>query len=596
MQALNKMMRSFTIRTRMLGAIAMVVTLLALVGGSGLAGMFRIQSLSNSFVENTFTQSNHLIALQDHYGDMRRFEKDLVVNYDNKQETERFKKEWLEALRLMKAELKSAQDGGLNAEGAGYVATAIKRVDAYEAAFNAVIRQIESGSGIESVAALHKTTAAAQEEAHGAETALEELQRIVLAAAQAEQNSMEKSASNTLMAFGAALAVALVLVVPLTLMNSRSIVHPIIEARDVARAIATGDLTHVVHADGKDEAADLLVSLRTMQDALRKLVGQVRESSESIQVASAEVASGNQDLSHRTEEAATSLQHTATSVVQLNGNVHQNAEAASQANQLASSASEVATRGGAVVSQVVATMDEINTSSKKIADIIGVIDGIAFQTNILALNAAVEAARAGEQGRGFAVVAGEVRSLAQRSAEAAREIKTLIGTSVDKVEAGSKLVQDAGSTMEEIVASVRRVTDIIGEISAATAEQSNGIGQVNTAVKQLDEMTQQNAALVEESAAAAESLKEQAIKLNSVVSTFRLTESAGAVPHRPAAAPAPAAAPKAIAQEAIARAARSAAPKPAAPAPAPAIQKAAPAPVAAPAAPSHGNDSDWETF
>src|SRR5207249_10337976 len=240
-----------------------------------------------------------------------------------------------------------------------------------------------------------------------------------------------------------------------------------------------------------------------------------------ISTASTEIAHGNADLSARTEQTASNLQQTASSMAQLTGTVRQSADAASQANQLASSASAVAQRGGEVVTQVVSTMDEITASSKKIADIIGVIDGIAFQTNILAWKAAVEAARAGEQGRGLAVVAGEVRSLAQRSAEAAKEIKALIGTSVDKVETGSKLVQDAGTTMNEI-ASVQRVSDIIGEITAASSEQSSGIGQVNTAVTQLDQMTQQNAALVEQSAAAAESLKEQARKLSGVVSTFRL--------------------------------------------------------------------------
>ena len=252
------------------------------------------------------------------------------------------------------------------------------------------------------------------------------------------------------------------------------------------------------------------------------MLGEVRSSTDSISNASAEIASGNQDLSARTEQAASNLQQTASSMEQLTGTVKQSADSARQANQLAASAAEVAARGGNVVSRVVATMDDINASSKKIADIIGVIDGIAFQTNILALNAAVEAARAGEQGRGFAVVAGEVRSLAQRSAEAAKEIKALIGASVDKVESGSKLVADAGQTMQEIVGSVQRVTDIIGEITAAASEQSDGIGQVNTSVTQLDKMTQQNAALVEESAAAAESLKDQTVRLSQAVSVFRL--------------------------------------------------------------------------
>ena len=258
-------------------------------------------------------------------------------------------------------------------------------------------------------------------------------------------------------------------------------------------------------------------------------LAQVRHSADSIGTASSEIAAGSQDLSTRTEQTASSLQQTASSMEQLTSTVSSSADAARQANQLASSASTVAQRGGAVVAQVVSTMDDIHASSRRIADIIGTIDGIAFQTNILALNAAVEAARAGEQGRGFAVVASEVRSLAQRSADAAREIKSLIGTSVDRVEAGSRLVKDAGATMDEIVASVQRVSDIIGEITASTSEQSSGIGEVNTAVGQLDHMTQQNAALVEQSAAAAESLKEQAARLTDVVRAFHLSPQSHAV-------------------------------------------------------------------
>ena len=303
---------------------------------------------------------------------------------------------------------------------------------------------------------------------------------------------------------------------------TRSITRPIADAVSAADAVAQGDLSRQVVADGGDEMARLMRSLGTMTSNLRTLVGQVRSSTDSIGTASSEIATGNQDLSTRTEEAASSLQETASSMEQLTGTVRQSADAANQANQLASSAAEVAARGGAVVSQVVSTMDEINASSRKIADIIGVIDGIAFQTNILALNAAVEAARAGEQGRGFAVVATEVRNLAQRSAEAAKEIKALIGVSVDRVENGSRLVSAAGTTMSEIVGSVQRVSNIIAEITAGASEQSDGIGQVNVAVGHLDQMTQQNAALVEQSAAAAQSLREQAARLSQVVGSFRL--------------------------------------------------------------------------
>jgi methyl-accepting chemotaxis protein len=293
-------------------------------------------------------------------------------------------------------------------------------------------------------------------------------------------------------------------------------------ARDIALAIAEGDLTRTIHVKGKDETADLLRALDHMQRALRTLVGEVRDSAQRIHMASREVAAGNADLSGRTEQTASNLEETASAMEELTATVRDSASSAGHASDLANSAAQVAQRGGDAVAQVVTTMDEINHASHKIADIIGVIDGIAFQTNILALNAAVEAARAGEQGRGFAVVASEVRSLAGRSAEAAREIKQLINASVEKVENGSRQVQDAGATMGEIVSSVQRVNDIIQEISTAASEQSKGINQVNSAVVQLDQMTQQNAALVEQSTASAESLKDQAGRLNDVVARFRL--------------------------------------------------------------------------
>ncbi|MDH6591123.1 methyl-accepting chemotaxis protein [Variovorax sp. TBS-050B] len=303
-------------------------------------------------------------------------------------------------------------------------------------------------------------------------------------------------------------------------------------AADVVGRIAAGDLTQSVEARSA-RSGSLLFSIKRMQDQLTQVVTRIKSSSDAIATASGQIAAGNQDLSSRTEEQASSLEETAASMEQLTSTVKQNADNARQANQLALSASEVAVKGGNVVGQVVDTMASINASSKKIVDIIGVIDGIAFQTNILALNAAVEAARAGEQGRGFAVVASEVRSLAQRSGAAAKEIKGLIDDSVGKVDMGSTLVGEAGKTMEEIVGSVRRVTDIIGEITAASQEQSTGIEQVNQAIAQMDQVTQQNAALVEEAAAAAQSMQEQAASLVEAVRMFRLEAGDRAVDLEP---------------------------------------------------------------
>ncbi|MFJ3044577.1 methyl-accepting chemotaxis protein [Herbaspirillum chlorophenolicum] len=332
-------------------------------------------------------------------------------------------------------------------------------------------------------------------------------------------------------------ALAILFAVAVAYRLTRSITRPLNHAVQLARTVADGDLTSHIEATSRDETGQLLQALHTMNGNLQKIVAQARQATDTIHTASGEIATGNLDLSSRTEEQAGSLEETASAMEELTSTVRQNADNARQANQLAASASEVARQGGSVVGEVVQTMNSINASSKKIVDIISVIDGIAFQTNILALNAAVEAARAGEQGRGFAVVASEVRSLAQRSASAAKEIKALIDDSVDKVSNGSRLVEQAGVTMSEVVTSVQRVTDVVVEISAASQEQSAGIEQINHAITQMDQTTQQNAALVEQAAAAAQALQDQAHRLTEVVSVFKIEGMATGIATLPVARP-----------------------------------------------------------
>ncbi|GKS86428.1 MCP four helix bundle domain-containing protein [Acidovorax sp. SUPP1855] len=405
---------------------------------------------------------------------------------------------------------------------------------------------------------------------------------------------------------------------------TRSVTAPLQDAVDAADRVADGNLSVPIVAQSRDETGALLTALQRMQSNLVQTVGTVRGNAESVATASAEIAQGNNDLSQRTEQQASALEETAASMEQLGSTVRQNADNARQANQLAQDASDVAVKGGEVVNQVVDTMKGINDSSRKISDIISVIDGIAFQTNILALNAAVEAARAGEQGRGFAVVASEVRSLAGRSADAAKEIKNLISASVERVEQGTALVDQAGATMQEVVTSIRRVTAIVGEISAASREQSDGVAQVGEAVVQMDQATQQNAALVEQSAAAASGLRVQADQLVQAVAVFKLAPGSGMAAPRPAVMAPPASAPvrptaalpaqaataarptpktapsrlSAPAAKAPAGKAPAAPAAPTAPAPKPRAIAAPPAAAAAatPAAGGKHNSDDWETF
>jgi len=435
-------MRSFTIRTRMHGAIAMVLLMFAALALTGLLGGRQLTALHTEATAQTARELQQLGAVRQALAELRR-------------------------------------DEGLP--------------ERPREALREIEQRLETTAG-----------------------ALDRQARTAVAGFDAEMGRIGWRALILL-------AVVLVLVVPLTLVNSATITTPMRYACTVAQSIAGGELNNDVRAIGRDEAADLLRALDAMQASLRGLVSQVKTSAQSIETASGEVAAGNHDLSQRTERTASSLQRTTHAMDELTQGVRHGADAADQARELAAGAAEVAQRGGDEVSAVVTTMEEINASSRRIGDIVGLIDSIAFQTNILALNAAVEAARAGEQGRGFAVVASEVRMLAQRSAEAAREIKSLITASVERAEAGARLVQQAGTTMQDIVGNVQKVSDMIGEVATGAADQSRRIGQIHGAVSQLDDMTQQNAALVEQSAAAADSLRQQLQLLAGAVAQFRLT-------------------------------------------------------------------------
>jgi methyl-accepting chemotaxis protein len=522
---LDTLMRRFSIRFRMWGAIGIVVFALALIGAIGVSAQLYSNSITSSLVTRDVTSLTEVARLRQAMSSLRQNEKDMIIQYENSVEASKFKDAWTQSFSQIEASAKALEPLLQQETQRTQLAQALAEMKQFRTEFDPMAKLLESMQ--------YPSAQVAAANIGKLDPLYEKAQQITMKLADELQKTTEinrikvqTTAYQVVWLIAIATVLILAVIVPMTLVNMRSICQPIDRAEELANAIAKGDLTeHDVDVSGRDEPARLLRSLAAMQHSLGNLVGQVRQSTDSISTASAEIASGNQDLSTRTEQTASNLQSTASSMDHLTRTVRQTAEASHQANQLASSAGEVAARGGAVVAQVVSTMNDINVNSRKISDIIGVIDGIAFQTNILALNAAVEAARAGEQGRGFAVVASEVRSLAGRSAEAAKEIKNLIGTSVTSIETGSRLVTVAGQTMTDIVSSVQRVSDIIGEITAAAADQSQGIGEVNTAVVQLDQMTQQNAALVEQSAAAAESLHEQADRLMQVIGIFKLSEA-----------------------------------------------------------------------
>ena len=510
-----------SIRTRLYFGTVFSLVLLVIIGAMGYVALDRTRSTLQVLFSERVQTLTDMSDLRTTLGDLRRTEKDIIINFNNAVEVSTLRETWAKTLASLR---KSLADVGRVQSGdtafVGSIDQALSEIQKYETGIAPIFEQIEraqlDGAGGGAYADRFKVHMEATDKlfaslAAAARTQMDE------ARAGVEERTSTMSA---LIVVG--LLLGLVVLIPLTFFSVRSITRSLDQAQALAERIASGDLSRDVVVLHQDEVGQLVATMGRMQDALRGLVRQVQDAAGNIANASGEIASGNHDLSHRTEQTAANLQETASSMELLTSTVQHSAQSSQQASDFASSAAEVAARGGAVVSQVVTTMDQITTSSRKIADITGVIDSIAFQTNILALNAAVEAARAGEQGRGFAVVASEVRNLAQRSAEAAREIKALISASVEGVENGSRLVSQAGQTMTEIVGSVRRVSHIIAEITASSAEQSNNIGQIGQAVMQLDQMTQQNAALVEQSTAASESLREQAVQLTRAISQFKL--------------------------------------------------------------------------
>lgn len=507
-------------------AIGFALVLLMMVSMIGIA-LFQFSSvaaINDTIIEKDWVKAEAANAINATTRDNARRTLELLLATDPSQ-TPRILEQIAVNKKLISASLETLDRLIYAPKGKVLLEKIVQARRTYVASFTAVSKLVEQGKKEQAISLMQTETMPALDALQEPISALTNLQKELVVASSAQIKREIHFANQLLLALG---AVALLAGLVASVVITRSLLQQLggepDYAAQIARRIAIGDLTVPIRLKAKD-ATSLLAAMQLMRDSLVRIVGEVRSSTETIATASGQIATGNLDLSSRTEEQASALQQTASSMEELTSTVKQNADNARQANQLAQSASTVAMSGGAVVSQVITTMGSINSASKKIVDIIGVIDGIAFQTNILALNAAVEAARAGEQGRGFAVVAAEVRNLAQRSAVAAKEIKGLIDDSVNQVDAGARLVDQAGTTMEEVVTSVRRFTDIMAEISAASNEQTAGIEQINQAIMQMDDVTQQNAALVEQAAAAAASLNDQSAGLEQAVSVFTLPAS-----------------------------------------------------------------------
>ncbi len=516
-----RFLENLKIGARLALVLGFLVALLVAVAGAGIWGQSTMFSTVRHALSADVELAYRAAAIKSLVLQHRRYEKDAFINMAAHETRAKYQHDWEGAHASLEAALGDADALPLRDEDRASVASMRENLKAYAAGFASTIAKIDAGA-ITSTQDANQEISRSKSYIHAMEAASEELSARSLARAQQTLPALDALRARVAWLLLGLAAGAVAIAGWAGWLVTRSITGPIRRAVDVAQTVASGDLGSRIEARGRDETAQLTAALARMNASLVTIVHEMRGAAESIATGSSQIATGNADLSRRTESQASSLQQTAASMEQIGGTVRTNAESARSAALLASEASAAAVDGGAVVGNVVATMGEIASSSGRMAEIVGVIDSIAFQTNILALNAAVEAARAGEQGRGFAVVAAEVRTLAQRSGEAAKEIRTLISSSVEKVQVGSRLVSDAGRAIDNVVARVQEVNQLIGAISHACAEQTEGIGQIEGAVTELDRVTQQNAALVEESAAAAESLRHQADRLVTSVAVFRL--------------------------------------------------------------------------